>query len=586
MNEKVSPAWLRPGVLVLVISTHLAIFVGIPWPTRPDKGDSLPLEVQVIPRGDAIEALAAEKDRQIVEIKTETISIDVQAVESTSVHAREVAELKPAELTIESSRPLPEISPTLQPSEQGAMEPNPLEASRPTLPPTAPAAELPPAQASFAGDDPVRQETPRPSEHPAAELDSLEALHETTALPAVAAVRELPPGRVLVTADTPVRQEAPGPPEQMAAKLHSFEALHDTAALPAVAPVRERPPSRASITADTPVRQEAPRPPEQMAAERHSFEALHDTAALPAVAPVRERPPSQASTEARDPPRPDSLALSEQPATRLLALESPPITAAAAVMPSAREFPTPQNWVTASNSLQPAQLSATELNPVSSMARPAPVGGGPINTSRVDEIIRYVEEYDGGNCFYVVPVAINESEAALEGYGVSTRPFSFLDTAFRREIGFEAAIGVRVVTPAQCPAITFLARLRGTGAPHLHIDGSALRPGDTLTGTVVGYGNRNVELLLVSDTGIAENMSHLLKPHPEGKSFDIAMLRRAGASGGQPQLLIAIASPRPLEALRLDAPLAAERIFPALLNEATRTGQALAAMARYFKLEK
>jgi len=52
------------------------------------------------------------------------------------------------------------------------------------------------------------------------------------------------------------------------------------------------------------------------------------------------------------------------------------------------------------------------------------------------------------------------------------------------------------------------------------------------------------------------------------------------------QLLIVVASPMPLKALRFDRPVAADRVFAAALGEAERTNQPVAAMARYFKLER
>jgi serine/threonine-protein kinase len=185
-----------------------------------------------------------------------------------------------------------------------------------------------------------------------------------------------------------------------------------------------------------------------------------------------------------------------------------------------------------------------------------------------------------------MPVAIGEAAAALEGFGASTRPFESLDAAFRREQGFEASIGVRQVTQPQCPAITFLNRLRGENAraPRLHVDSTRLRNGEVLAGTVDGFGSRNVELLLVSDGGIVQNVSNLLKPGIDAKTFNIG-IRRESLTGSQPQLLIAVASSKPLDSLRPTGAMAADRFFPAVLSEAERARQPISATARYVKLE-
>ena len=56
--------------------------------------------------------------------------------------------------------------------------------------------------------------------------------------------------------------------------------------------------------------------------------------------------------------------------------------------------------------------------------------------------------------------AFKKWEARIDGYGATGSPFQMLDDAFKRTNGFEADIEVRQVTAAQCPAITFLGRLR------------------------------------------------------------------------------------------------------------------------------
>jgi serine/threonine-protein kinase len=209
------------------------------------------------------------------------------------------------------------------------------------------------------------------------------------------------------------------------------------------------------------------------------------------------------------------------------------------------------------------------------------------NVNRTDKIKQFVEQYDGGECFFVTPLAIRETAATLEGFGASTRPFEALDSAFRRDQGFEPSIGVRQVMPAQCPAITFLGRLRKerSRAPRLQIDGIRLRNGETLGGAIDGLDSRNIELVIVSDGGTVQNISHLLRPGLDAKTFNIGM-RRDALSGSQPQILMAIATPKPFESLRPAGPSEAGQFFTAVLAEADRTRQIVSAAARYFKLEQ
>ena len=157
---------------------------------------------------------------------------------------------------------------------------------------------------------------------------------------------------------------------------------------------------------------------------------------------------------------------------------------------------------------------------------------------------------------------------------------------FRRAIGFEATIDVRQVTTPQCPAISFLDRLRRerSRAPRLDLDRDKLRSGEVLGGMIDRYGDQNVDLVLVSDAGKVQNLSQLLKPGTDAKTFKIGMQRTDGG-GRQPQLLIAIATASPLAALAAGQPVAAEQFFRNVLNEAAQSGRSLSATGGYFMLE-
>jgi len=201
-----------------------------------------------------------------------------------------------------------------------------------------------------------------------------------------------------------------------------------------------------------------------------------------------------------------------------------------------------------------------------------------------ERVRRYVEQYAGDDCFFVLPVAISSNAAIVEGFGASTAPFDALGKAFRRDLGFEASIGVRQVTQAQCPAIKFLNQLGSNRAraPRISLDAIEIRNGDTLSGTIENVANRVVELLLVSDSGEVRNLSGLLKPGTDSLSFSIG-IQRNGAGGG-PQLVMAVATPRVLDALRQSKPMAADAFFLEAISEAQRSNVTIYVAARYFRL--
>ncbi len=89
----------------------------------------------------------------------------------------------------------------------------------------------------------------------------------------------------------------------------------------------------------------------------------------------------------------------------------------------------------------------------------------------------------------------------------------------------------------------------------------------------------------MSDSGQVQNVSYALKDGTDAKSFSLGMQRTEGA-GGQPQLLMAIASPRLIEALRPSRPVQADQFFLLALSESRRANLTLSANARYFKIER
>jgi serine/threonine-protein kinase len=211
-------------------------------------------------------------------------------------------------------------------------------------------------------------------------------------------------------------------------------------------------------------------------------------------------------------------------------------------------------------------------------------------TSSVADITRFVEQYDGGNCFFLNPGVIMKGLVLLEGIGAQSKPFEDFSTEFQLTFNFDPKVSLRVVTERQCPAVAFLGRLRGelARAPHIDLDQDqdSLRNGEVLTGVIDHYGALNVDLLLASDAGSVRNLSNQLKPGTDAKKFSIAMQVSEGDRGRQPQLLIAVAGPRPIDALLPGRSADGNQVFPQLLSDAGRSTKSLSAAARYFMLEK
>jgi serine/threonine-protein kinase len=263
---------------------------------------------------------------------------------------------------------------------------------------------------------------------------------------------------------------------------------------------------------------------------------------------------------------------------------APPVLAPSGTTPPPPVLtPTPPSGQTVRPPAAPSAPSTPTPSPAPSKQvalPPAP------NLGRAGEIEQYITQYNGGDCFFIAPNSVSANAARIDGYGDSPAAFEILDDAFKRANGFEADIDVRQVTPPQCPAITFLGRLRGERSRALRVRAAKtnLKSGETLEGTIEGAGNSSVQLLLVSEEGVVQDLSRFLKLAGDARSFRLGM-QREGAAGAQPQLLIAVSSTKPLETLR-DAKSPADRLFPLALVEATRTGQSIGAAVLYFKLDR
>ncbi|WP_312017201.1 protein kinase domain-containing protein [Bradyrhizobium jicamae] len=253
-------------------------------------------------------------------------------------------------------------------------------------------------------------------------------------------------------------------------------------------------------------------------------------------------------------------------------------------------------------SAKPLEPPAPPLKPNQATLQPSDTGSRPTdsskdtsakpplgNANRVELTRRYLQQYDGGDCFFIMPMAIGTSGADLEGFGSSTAPFEALDKSFKRSQGYEAMIGVRLVTSAQCPAITFLNKVRGDAsrAPRISLSSVKIRPDETITGNIENFANRVVELLLISEDGQVQNLSYLLRPGTDTLSFSIEMKRsEEGLAPSVPLLIMAVATPRVLDSLRQPRPTPADLFFLQVLSEAQRANMMINASARYLSIQK
>jgi serine/threonine-protein kinase len=206
---------------------------------------------------------------------------------------------------------------------------------------------------------------------------------------------------------------------------------------------------------------------------------------------------------------------------------------------------------------------------------------------RISQINQFVNAYEGGECFFATPISVSEHNATLEGYGSAVAPFETLSDRFKRNIGFEPFIRAHRVAPAQCGAVSFLSRMRNQRGPvpHLELGTVTLRDGETLTGTITDFANRDIALLLVADDGSVRDLSNELTTTGNTKSFNI-QIQKSDSEPAQPNLILALAESKPLDALRHSELGKADQVFAQLLAEALRDGQTVSVSAKFFAVEK
>jgi serine/threonine-protein kinase len=194
----------------------------------------------------------------------------------------------------------------------------------------------------------------------------------------------------------------------------------------------------------------------------------------------------------------------------------------------------------------------------------------------VDPAVRrfasFLNSYDGGDCFLIIPLKIAEGDTRIEVYGGNRAPFTALDGEFARENGFRAAMSWHQITEAQCGAIDFVRRLRNQSgtAGRLDIRTDTLASGPVVSGTVGGFGGENLELLLVGADGRVEKLRSLLRP---------------SGQTAQPQLLVAVVSGFPIEALKPAVLDKADRLFGMISAETQQTGNIVNGAVKYLKLD-
>jgi hypothetical protein len=264
-------------------------------------------------------------------------------------------------------------------------------------------------------------------------------------------------------------------------------------------------------------------------------------------------------------------------------LEVPAISAPAPAQPPRQDPPLSLPVATPPKAPSAPPLLPTTPAPSPSTAMLSPNPASPPVQDDAERIRAYVARYAAGECIHLTPIAYSATSARIEGYGWDDAPFVAFDAAFKRDNGFEAQIALRLISRAQCPVADFLNRVGDgrPGDPKLELNPFNLRSGESLSGRVTGIRQPHAAIVLVSDDGMVHDLTGLAQRDGDALRFRLTLHADGPARGPRPQVVVVLASDRPIPRIVGRGAPAGEFFGPD--SDATRSPLGVA--VKYFRLE-
>src|SRR5690606_2915062 len=136
----------------------------------------------------------------------------------------------------------------------------------------------------------------------------------------------------------------------------------------------------------------------------------------------------------------------------------------------------------------------------------------------------YILSYEGGDCFLSRPLELGPQLASIEVFASEEKvqPVIDFDAAFKREMGFEASIGMRPISPEQCPLIHALDQVGAQAIDNslvIDLDRDELASGDRLSGKV--RGGQGARLFLYDHLGGLTDLSRYVETRNGETGFSV-----------------------------------------------------------------
>jgi hypothetical protein len=168
----------------------------------------------------------------------------------------------------------------------------------------------------------------------------------------------------------------------------------------------------------------------------------------------------------------------------------------------------------------------------------------------MDKAASFVRGFDGGSCFFARVGSANGDSIGIEGVGSEKETFQRFYASFVREVGVEPTLTVRLIAPPQCQAVGVIAaaQFNRTVAPTLKLAAYDVPRGKPMAGSIGALAGRHLDLLLITNDGFAHKIESRGLVGDQGATFSVSITPDANSIGTL-QILVAVASPKPLAAL-------------------------------------
>ncbi|MEW9307038.1 serine/threonine-protein kinase [Labrys neptuniae] len=213
----------------------------------------------------------------------------------------------------------------------------------------------------------------------------------------------------------------------------------------------------------------------------------------------------------------------------------------------------------------------------------------------------FVAGFGADSCFSATADDVTASSASVTALGTAATDQSFAD-AFKLKAGFAPTVKLDAVSDQQCGFVGALRRMSVVGAPPLKMvlskaeirggDADKGTPGDPLTVSVTGAGERNIYLFVMDHKGGIQNINRLCASCITMKTGEIeaglslsapAKIEGEARPAFFPMLVFAVASSRPLISINAQDAFEADDFIAPFLKEIANARDVTTAVG-YLKL--